>query len=59
MIDAKTREFLERTVREHFTPGNLNAVLQTLKDQVEEAKGDKKLVMEAFIMGIKKVLGRV
>jgi len=59
MIDSKTREFIQRTVKENFTPGNINVALRALEDQLEEAQGDKKIVCEAFILGIRQVLGRV
>jgi len=59
MIDKRTQEFIERSVRENFTPENINLALRALEDQVEEASGDKKTVMEGFILGIKKSLGRV
>ena len=59
MVDTKTKEFIERTVRENFTPDNLHAGLRALEDQLEEAEGDKKIVIEAFILGIKRSLGKV
>lgn len=59
MIDQRTKEFIEKTVRENFIPDNLNSVLKNLEGQLEEAQGDKKIVIEGFILGIKKVLGKV
>lgn len=59
MIDTKTKQFIEKTVRENFTPENLNGCLKALENQVEEAQGDKRTVIEAFILGIRKSLGKV
>ena len=59
MVDSKTKEFLEATVRKYFTPENLHVGLRTLEDQLEEAEGKKKLVLQAFVEGIRQVLGKV
>jgi len=59
MIDKRTQEFIERTVRENFTPGNLHVGLKALEAQLEEATGDKRIVIDAFILGIRQVLGKV
>lgn len=59
MIDSKTREFIEKIVKENFSPGNIHAALRALEGQVEEATGEKKIVCQAFIEGIRQSLGRV
>jgi len=47
------------TVREYCSPDQIHATLANFQGQVEEAQGRKKLVLEAFILGIKRVLGKV
>ena len=59
MVDEKTKMFIERTVRENFTPDNLHLGLKALEAQLEEATGDKRIVVEGFISGIRQVLGKV
>jgi len=59
VINEKTKEFIEKTVRENFTPDNLNLGLKALEVQLEEATGQKRTVIEGFISGIKMSLGRI
>ena len=59
MIDQRTKKFLMGTVREYCSPDQIHATLANFQGQVEEAQGRKKLVLEAFILGIKRVLGKV
>jgi len=59
MIDSRTKEYIEKAVRENFTPDNLHLGLKALEVQLEEATGQKRTVIEGFILGIKKSLGKV
>ena len=59
MIDQKTKQFIEATVREYCSPDMIHTALENFQGQVEEAEGKGKFVLEAFIEGIKKVLGKV
>lgn len=59
MVDAKTKGFLERMVKQYCTPDTLHSLLAHFESQAEETEGGKKLVCEAWVEGIKKVLGKV
>jgi len=59
VIDQKTKQFIEGTVREYCSPDMIHTALANFQGQVEEAEGRKKLVLESFILGIKRVLGKV
>lgn len=59
MVDTKTKGFITKTVRDYCSPDQIHATLANFQGQLEEAEGKKKLVLESFISGIKKVLGKI
>ena len=59
MIDQRTKEFIGGTVTKYCSPDQIHATLANFQGQVEKAEGKGKFVLEAFILGIKKVLGKV
>lgn len=61
MVDVKTKKYIEKVVKENFTPGNLNLVLENLEEQIVApgATDEKKVMLGAFIDGIKRSLGKV
>jgi len=59
VINEKTKEFVEKTVRDYCGPDTINLVLKTFEEKALETEGEKKLVCEAWAEGIKKALGRV
>jgi len=59
MVDSKTKEFIQGKVKEYCSPDMIHATLRHFEDQLEEAEGDKRIVVEAFIEGIKRSLGKI
>lgn len=59
MVDTKTKDLIERTVRDYCSPDKIHATLANFQDQAEGAEGKKKILCEAFVEGIKKSLGKV
>jgi len=59
MVDRGTEKFIKKTVREHCSPDQIHTTLAGFENQLEGATGDKRIVIEAFIEGIKRSLGRV
>ena len=59
MVDTKTQEFIQDKVKEYCSPDMIHATLRHFEDQLEESEGDKRIVIEAFIEGIKRTLGKI
>ncbi len=59
VVDAKTQRFIEETVKGYCSPDMIQVTLRHFEEQVEEAEGEKKLVLQAFVEGIKGSLGKV
>ena len=59
MVDTKTREYIERTVKQYCSPDMIHVTLTGFENQATKAEGDKKIVCEAFVEGIKRALGKI
>lgn len=59
MVDTKTKELIQRTVRDYCSPDKIHATLTSFEDQAEESEGKKKILCEAFVEGIKRSLGKI
>ena len=59
MVDEKTKQFIQETVKNYCHPDMIGMTLRHFEGQVDEAEGKKLLVLQSFVAGIKKVLGKV
>lgn len=59
MVDTKTKDLIERTVRDYCSPNLIHETLANFQNQAEESEGKKKILCEAFVEGIKRSLGKI
>ena len=59
MTEKQLKEYIEEIVLTICSPEQIHSTLANLEGQLLEAEGKKRLVIEAFILGIKRSLGKV